>query len=215
MTPSPRDGRFSWEALDTGWDPRFWDLGWQLYRQQLARVRAAVPERTACDAVPLVDLELGDYSNASYLGVEVAEAAHPGFVVRVADARSVAVLPAGTRLHFVTAVYDRMYEAMGANFWRDVHDLSFESALEGRWGMEALLARGRCPRGNGAPRPDRPERSRTDFGPMAGSMASPGVVCAGRSLAYAAANTPDHLGRALDGAVACGVRSAASSLDLA
>ncbi len=147
MAPVPGTQRFSWEAIETSGDPRYWKLGWELFKRQVTRIHEDAPagspngERDG-DAIVVADLEDRPVSahSASYLGFSDARFAHARDIVAIGDASSPSVVRAGTVLHVVAQIHDQYNEGLGANFWVSNDGQPYASALEGRWGIDALLA---------------------------------------------------------------------------
>jgi hypothetical protein len=143
---------FSWEALSSSTNRRYWTLGWPLVARQQQIIAAALQGWDATSGqrnqqlspfITLLDLEVGPETGhrLAFLGDERA-ASWPGCrdLTRPADETSAARLPAGTSLEWQGDFPDdTFYEGLGVTVWRDEVGAWYASALEGRWGCEAVF----------------------------------------------------------------------------
>jgi hypothetical protein len=138
---------FSWQAIATSHDPRYWTLGGELMVLQVSVIERFAAERSRHLErlyAPLADLAIGGTSSPSFLSYLRADPDHyPGCcdVDDVASGRTGPIIPAGTTLRLLAELPDPSYEGLGANLWQGTTDGRFyATALEGRWGFEAVLA---------------------------------------------------------------------------
>jgi hypothetical protein len=143
---------FSWEAITSSHDFRYWQLGWQLValqRDVIASVLAAkesTSRRTKGQRhIVLMDLavddELCDWLD--YLGDSTTPSHYLGCrnITQPAVAATETRLQAGTSLSWDADIPDRMWEGLGLTLWGDQERHAwYASALEGRWGCAAVLA---------------------------------------------------------------------------
>ncbi len=142
----PDHKRFSWEALETGADPRYWELGWELVRRQRERIHDDVPpdlrnDPRGTDAVAIADLAVGrERDMTTYLRFHDERFVRGRDIVGIASDPGQSVIPSGASLRLIAQVPDHYYEGLGCNFWLTDDERPYASAFEGRWGMEATLA---------------------------------------------------------------------------